>query len=176
MDNEDNNTLNDLESNGDINEHIFQNNDLDNTNNSELFTLGNNEPSTIQYHHNKENNIQTKNKAKTMKNKSKTKNIKKSDIDKDNNILNSYEFEEINKNNEKMNIMKKEINNIQNKLKNIKIKLEEQDISIKEHQNIFSKKYSTNYNYYNPNKKNNIKRKNNSRKESPKIFSKKNIN
>ena len=170
-----NQTLNDLESSDDENNSQFNNGEnKTSSNNSELFTLGNTVPLNIDIYQNqnardiftskingKTNKIKSKSKSKNRKlNKNNNlklamEKVKKDEntinintINTDNISLNNYEFEEINQNNEKMDLMKKEIDSIQNKIKNIKLRLQEQEFSMKENADIFPKKNFTTNNYY----------------------------
>ena len=186
-----NQTLNDLESSDDEN---MTGENKKSSNYSEMFTLGNTVPLNIDIYQdqNARNTYTSKINGKINKKKSKSKSknrnlnnnlklgmekVKKDEntinintINTDNISLNNYDFEEINQNNEKMDLMKKEIDNIQNKLKSIKLRLQEQEFSMKENENIFPKRNFTTNNYY-PKKekiqKSNARTKGNSRFGSP---------
>ena len=84
-------------------------------------------------------------------------------INAENSNLEDIEYEEIAKNNEKINIIKNEINSIQNKLKTIKKKLEQQSYTLTQEQNDLQ-----NYTY-----KTNIKTKSKNKNKIRKISSKK---
>ena len=69
----------------------------------------------------------------------KVKNLENSinSINASNSNFDDIEYREIEKNNEKINIMKNEINSIQNKLKDIKMKLEQESYTMAQTHNIF---------------------------------------
>ena len=166
-----------LEKSGENNrKHDIEQNE-EKTNNSGLFTLGNATSPNLNIFKNdiKNNLIKNKNLDKGINNLKtdgdlklviqKIKHLEKS-INNLNDSNSNYdvEYDEIKKNNEKINIMKNEINSIQNKLKSIKMKLEQQSYSLNQEQN----KYQIRT--FKPSNKTKSKNKNKLRKISSKKY------
>ena len=150
--------------------NLMPNDETDYSINSELFTLGNATAPNLQIL--KNNKYKNKNKDKKINNIQpendnlklviqKVKNLENSinSINIENSKFDEFEYEEITKNNEKINLMKNEINSIQDKLKSIKMKLEKQSYTLNDEQNfIKNNTYNKTFHKTKSKNKNNIRK------------------